>query len=76
MDAPLVNEFIVKGILQNEEGLFYSNDLTVWVKEGFLFETAEAACEELKNRLQNEISSLASDDATVLEQPAVTEVVA
>ena len=55
MQAPLVMEFEIVGVIKNDEGLFYSHDRNQWVKEEYLFKSRKEAYKSLIAQAENEL---------------------
>lgn len=57
MQHPLVIDFVVKGIVHNDDGMFYSADKSVWVKEDYLYNNRKEAYRALIKQAENEMNS-------------------
>lgn len=57
MQSPLVVEFLIVGIITNDEGLFYSADRNAWVKEEFLHISRKEAYRCLISQAEGEMNS-------------------
>lgn len=55
MQSPLVSEFVIAGIISNDEGLFYSHDRSQWIKEDYLYKTRKDAYKSLITRAETEM---------------------
>jgi hypothetical protein len=55
MQSPLVMEFLIVGIISNDEGLFYTHDRQQWVKEEYLYRTRKEAYKSLIAQAENEL---------------------
>lgn len=56
MQHPLVNEIIVAGVVKNDDGLYYSADKSLWIKEEFLYPTRKDSYNALIQQAQNEMN--------------------
>jgi len=56
MQHPLVNEVVVKGIVNNDDGIYYTGDKNLWIKEEFLYKTRKDAYRSLIQQAENEMN--------------------
>ena len=56
MQSPLIKEFVVKGIVSNDDGLFYSQDKNAWIKEEYLYKDRKAAYKYMIQQAENEMN--------------------
>ena len=54
---PLVNEFTIKGIINNDDGLYYTADRSIWIKEEYLYKTRKDCYKKLIEQAENEMNS-------------------
>lgn len=59
---PLVAEFLINGIMRNEEGVFYTHDGKSWIREEFFYPDKREAYQALQNQISNEAFNLWGED--------------
>lgn len=56
VQSPLIRNFVVKGIISNDDGLFYTQDKNTWIKEEFFYKTRKDAYRALIQQAENEMN--------------------
>lgn len=57
MQHPLIVEMVVKGVVNNDDGLYYTADKSMWIKEEFLFKSRKDAYKHLIEQAEAEMLS-------------------
>jgi len=56
MQNPLIAEMIINGIVNNDDGFYYTPDKKVWIKEEFIFKARMEAYRALIQQSENEMN--------------------
>lgn len=54
---PLIRDFVVVGIVNNDDGIYYTPDKNMWTKEEFLYKSRKEAYRSLIMQAENEMNS-------------------
>ena len=55
MQFPLIRELTIVGIVENEDGMYYTNDMSLWIKDEFLFDDKDKAYKSLIIQAEKEM---------------------
>ena len=58
MQSPLVVEVTIKGLVNNDDGIYYTADKSLWIKEEFLFKNRKDAYKSLISQAESEMVSM------------------
>lgn len=57
MQNPLVTKIVVLGVVKNDDGLYYSADKSMWIKEEYLYPSRKDSYKAIISQAQNEMES-------------------